>query len=70
MNKPPKPWPFTQRTYPDGAKLVVLTLTPKWRDLCWYNPAKDVNVYLSTLSPEKYNELVGTPPTTAGGLDF
>jgi hypothetical protein len=54
MLKPQKPWPFTGRFYPKRAELRVIHL-PKgdWADLVWFDPARKVNVYLSTLPLDK-----------------
>jgi hypothetical protein len=49
MNKPPDHWPFRGHYYPEGAKLVVLNLCPIWLDLAWYDPKRELNVYLSTI---------------------
>jgi len=48
-------WPFTGRKAPAGATLAVRypyntdRYKSKWKDLCWYNAARDVWTYLSTL---------------------
>lgn len=56
MNKPAHPWPYTGRTYPDGAKLVVVNIHEPWLDLLWEKTPKE-RVYLSTLAKDKYPEI-------------
>ena len=53
MNKPSSPWPFTGRFYPEGAELRVITLCKCHADLVWFDPKRNVNVYLSTLPLDK-----------------
>jgi hypothetical protein len=48
-------WPDSGRTVPPNATLGVRTpynsdkYTSKWRDMCWYDPKRDVWIYISTL---------------------
>ncbi len=53
--KPPKPWPYTGRVYPQGAKLAVTHMHDKWSDLCYIRnrPGGEERVYLSSLPREK-----------------
>lgn len=64
MNKPPTPWPFTggwpkdkRRQFPDGSELRVIHIHPKWADLMWFDPTRKLEVYLSTLPFDKYQNI-------------
>jgi hypothetical protein len=48
----PEGWPYTGRTYPEGAALHVFT-TLEFHDLAWYDAKRTVWVYLSTKKREK-----------------
>ena len=56
MLKPPRPWPFTGRFYPEGAELVMVKLCKCHVDLCYRDKNKG-NVYLSTLTLDKAEKL-------------
>ena len=49
-------WPFTKRTAPEGAKLAVHNMHEPWLDLLWWNEAKGVWIYLSTIPKESLNK--------------
>lgn len=56
MNKPPIPWPDTERRFPEGVQLSIRYVHSNWGDLCWWNDQRKCWVYLSTLSKEQLTE--------------
>lgn len=41
-------WRDTGRIIPPLATLAIQQVHPKWDDLCWHDPVRDVWVYIST----------------------
>ena len=42
-------WPYTGRNFPENAQLAIRGFNPKYKDLCWFDNARNLWVYISTI---------------------